>query len=122
MCNPAFFHSGSSNPEVSVLNAALHSISSHCYTVHRKRSKRGLSSSHTHTLKHTHSHTQRERDGERWRERAKRTVNSVTRSKLVTDSEPQALLIHHTVAAGFYYCKTTRIRVHTKASKNKEYI
>lgn len=33
------------------------------------------------------------------------TVNSVTRSKLVTYSEPQALIFHHTVAAGFYTVK-----------------
>lgn len=46
-------------------------------------------------------------------------MNSVTRSKLVTDSEPQALLIHHTVAAGFYYCKTTIIRVHTKQARTR---
>lgn len=33
------------------------------------------------------------------------TVNSVTRSKLVTYGEPQALIFHHTVAAGFYTVK-----------------
>lgn len=49
-------------------------------------------------------------------------MNSVTRSKLVTYSEPQALIFHHTVAAGFLYGKTTIIRVHTKQAKNKEYI
>lgn len=47
------------------------------------------------------------------------TVNSVTRSKLVTYSEPQALIFHHTVAAGFLYCKTTIIRVHTKQARTR---
>lgn len=44
----------------------------------------------------------------RWRRvhtRSIHTVNSVTRSKLVTYSEPQALIFHHTVAAGFYTVK-----------------
>lgn len=58
----------------------------------------------------------------RWRRvhtQSIRTVNSVTRSKLVTYSEPQALIIHHTVAAGFLYCKTTIIRVHTKQARTR---
>lgn len=34
-------------------------------------------------------------------------------------SEPQALIFHHTVAAGFLYCKTTIIHVHTKQARTR---
>lgn len=80
------FNSGSSNPEVSVFERSTPLISSHCYTMHREgqRTVEMASSSHT---------------------QSKQTVNSVTRSKLVTYSEPQALIFHHTVAAGFYTVK-----------------
>lgn len=73
--------SGSSNPEVSVFQLGTPLNSSHCYTMHRAAKTVGMVS------------------------KSGYIVDSVTRSKFVTYSEPQALIFHHTIAAGFYTVK-----------------